>query len=424
MTENIQVPADSFPYDGALASIDSEKIKMRNLIAWLEEQGATFPSAKIETGPGWREARASAPIKAGSLIMHIPKHLFITTEDAKESEIGRLIAASNCDISDAGYMAAHLAGMKRQSSFWDPYLNVLPNSFPDHPDFLTEPDLEYLKGSYVLRIIRRRRNRLAYEYEQLRSCLPKEKIFMREEYAWGKCIYFTRTFTVKISGVKTNALIPLADMLDHSASPNALWGSESSRGFFFSAVKNIEINEALTISYWRKCSGYTLAYFGFCLEGCPDNVAEIALPPMGSDHPCFEDAKNLGVERNGMRVFRVPRDFDAIDSRALFSYLRLSAITHLSDIGAGNAWSDIGQVGVINDTNELSAMTALGVACRSALKEFDTSEAEDDILLRDDTLPQKLRNLVQVRRGEKVILNDFLNLAETTISALVADVKR
>jgi histone-lysine N-methyltransferase SETD3 len=411
----MQVPADSFPNDDALASLDSENNKMRNLIAWLEDQGATFPSVQIEVGQGWREARASAPIKAGSLVMHIPKHLFITTEDAKESEIGRLIAASNCDISDAGYMAAHLADMKRQSSFWDSYFDVLPKSFPDHPDFLSESDLEYLNGSYVLRIIRRRRNRLAYEYEQLRSCLPKEKFFSREAYAWGRCIYFTRTFTVKISGVRTNALIPLADMLDHSASPNVLWGSESSRGFFFSAVKNVEINEPLTISYWRKCSGYTLAYFGFCLEGCPDNVAEIALPPMRPDHPRFEDAKKLGVERNGMRAFRVPRDFDAIASKALFSYLRLSALTHLSDIG---------QVGVVNDTNELAAMTALGVACRSALKEFDTSEAEDEILLRDDTLPLKLRNLVQVRHGEKVILNYFLNLAKSTISALVADMRR
>lgn len=421
MTENIRDPAGLMANDGALASLDPEKIKMRNLTAWLAEQGATFPSVKIEIGQGWREARASAPIRAGALVMHIPQHLFITTEAARASEIGRVITASGCNISDAGYMAVHLAEMKRQGSFWDAYIDVLPGSFSEHPYFLTESDLEYLKGSYVLRIIRRHRKQLVSEYDQLRSCLPKEKMLTYEEYAWGYCIYHTRTHTVRLSGVRTQTLIPLADMLDHSSSANVLWGSRSSRGFLYTAVNNIEAGEPLTICYWRACSGLTLASFGFCPEDNPDNVAEIQLLPMRSDHPCFEEAKNLGVGRDGMRVFRVPRDHEAIASRELLSYLRLNALSDFSGVSTDKAWTDIRQVDVINDANELAAMTALGVACRSALKKFDTSEAEDEVLLGDDALPFRLRNLVQVRRGEKAILSYFLNLAEAAISSHAAD---
>lgn len=415
MTSRIKTEPAVVRHQGVKEGCDSvcfEKMKMQRLFLWLEEHGATFPSVKIEVEPSGREARASAPIKAGSLVLHIPRSLFITTKSAKESETGRLIAASNCDISDAGYMAAYLAELKRQAGFWDAYIDVLPESFPEHPYFLTESELEYLNGSYIQRIIRRRRKRLAYEYDQLSACLPKEQLFTREEYAWGCCIYHTRTHTVKISGARTQALIPLADMPNHSPAPNVLWGSESSRGFLYSAAKNIEIDEPLTISYWSECSGLMLASFGFYLEGNADNVAEIPLPSMQADHPCFEDAKSLGIERNGMRVFSVPRSCEATASRALFSYLRLSALTRLPDAGADKMWSDVGQVGILGDANELESMAALGAACREALKKFDTSEAEDEILLGDDALPLKLRNLVQVRCGEKAILNYFLNFAE------------
>lgn len=403
--------------EGGLTHIDSEEMKMQRLFSWLEEQGAFFPSVKIEGGQDWREARATAPIKAGSLVMHIPVHLFITTEAAKDSEIGRLITSFGCDLGDPGYMAAHLIEMKRQGGFWSPYIDVLPKSIPEHPYFLTESELKYLSGSRALRVIRRRRKRLDYEYNQLLSCLPKEKRFTREEYAWGRCIYLTRTHTVIISGMKTHALVPLADMLNHSSSPNVLWGYESSRGFLFSANNSIEVGDPLTIRYWGECNGLTLARFGFCLEHNPDNVAEIQLPSLQPGHPCFEYARNLGVKMNdGTRVFRVPRDYEAPASRALFSYLRLSALTDLSDIKHhGKEWPEIPQVGKLSDKNEHAAKIALAAACRSALQQFDTLSVEDEILLKDRTLAPKLRNLIQVRCGEKNIIKYFLNWAEASI---------
>ncbi len=398
---------------GDSAHVDSEKMKMQRLLFWLEEQGASFPSVKVEVGQGGREIHASRPIKSGSLVMHIPEFLFITTEAAKESEIGQMIASSNCDIEDSGYMAAHLIKMKRQGSFWSPYIDVLPKSFAEHPYFLTDSELEYLKGSYVLSLIRRRRKQLDYEYNQLLSCLPKEKVFTREEYLWGCCIYLTRTHAVKIAGVKTHALVPLADMPNHSISPNVLWGYESSRGFLYSAADSIEIDEPLTIKYWRECNGITWARFGFCLESNPYNVAEVQLPPILRGHPCFKYAKNLGVERNGMRVFRVPRDYDSSASHALFSYLRLSALTDLSGINIGKEWlENVPQIGRLSNKNEFEAMEALAIACRSALQKFDTSSAEDEAALKDSALALKLRNLIQVRHGEKTILNYYLDRAE------------
>ena len=399
--------------EGEPALIDSEKMKMQRLFFWLEEQGASLSSVKVEVGQGGREIRAKRPIRAGSLVMHIPKLLFITTEAAKESEIGRLIASSNCDIGDSGYMAMHLIEMKRQGSFWDPYIDVLPNGFSEHPYFLTESELEHLQGSYALRVIHSRRKQLDNEYNQLRACLPKEKIPTREEYFWGCCIYLTRTHTMRISGVKSHGLVPLADMPNHSISPNVLWGFESSRGFLYSAEKNIEIDEPLTIRYWRECNGMTLARFGFCLESNPYNVAEIQLRSLPPDHPCFDYAKNIGVERNGKRVFWVPRDFDANASQALLSYLRLSALPDLSGIDIGKKCpGEVPRVGALSHKYEIQAMGALAEACQSALQKFDTSIAEDEALLKDCGMPLKLRNLVQVRYGEKSILKFFLDRAE------------
>ncbi len=401
----------------ASATIDSGKEKMQRMLRWLAQQGATFPAIKIlNMENGEREAYTDAQVKSGALVLHLPRSLMLTVEAAKASGIGQTITAHNPEVSYHGYLAAYLLDIKRNGGFWSPYIDVLPQAFPEHPIFFSESELEYLKGSYALRVVRRHKQWLEREYRELQSCLPPEKIFSPEEHAWALVNVLTRTFSVRFSGQKSHAMIPLADMPNHAVKPNLLWEPEATRGFFLTAARDIEAGAPLTIRYWKECNALTFAIYGFCLETNPYDVAEIHLPSLPLDHPNFEAAKEMGSTRDGMRVFKVPVDLDDKRTQTLFSYLRLSIQADFS-----GAESDRKGHGISLDSplhkSERAALDALASACRRRLQQFDTSIGEDEEMLRNGGLPLKLRFVVQVRHGEKVILKHYLDMAEAMLSA-------
>jgi histone-lysine N-methyltransferase SETD3 len=402
------------------ALIDSEELKMQRLLHWLKEEGATFPSVRMEVGKQGRVARAAAPIKAGTLVMHMPHSLMITSGRARDSEIGKLIASGTNGIPDYAYIAAYLLDLKREGGAWKCYLDVLPKTFPEHPYFFSESELQYLNGFYDLPKLLKSRAGRHREYRDIISCLPQERAFTRDEYEWARCAAFSRAHSTAVDGEISASMIPLADMLNHSPERNLEWRREATLGFVYTAVRDIEAGEALTTSYGAECNGRFFIGYGFCLESNPDNVTELQLPDLSPDHPCFEHAKGFGTVRDGMRVFLVRAAYDHADTAILFSYLRLSALNDASRVSLDNSGSGVATVGAISVENEQAALTRLAQACRQRMEQFDTSIEQDQALLGDKCFPLKLRNAVLVRHGEKVVLKYFLDLAEAAMPVVQA----
>lgn len=398
---------------------DSSKASMQRLLHWMKEQGATFPAVEVLMEDNARETYAGLPLKAASVVLHVPPSLMMTVEAAKASEIGRLIAAHNPDASYQGVLAAFLLDTRRNGGFWAPYVAVLPQDFPEHPLFFSEAELEWLKGSYALRVVRRHKEWLKREYRALSDCLPPEKMFSREEHAWAMVNVLTRAFSARFSGNKTHAMIPLADMFNHAFKPNVLWEPESARGFLMVAARDVEAGAPLTDRYWKECNALTFAIYGFCLETNPYNVAEIHLPSLPPDHPHFEAAREMGTVREGLRVFKVPADVEDKRAQTLFSYLRLSAPVDLSAAELNREKYGI-QLDSQLHQGERAELNALASACRRRLQQFDTCIEEDQEILKASVLPLKLRFAVQVRLGEKVILKYYLDRAEALLAAAPA----
>jgi histone-lysine N-methyltransferase SETD3 len=395
--------------------IDSEDLKMQRLLHWLREEGAIFPSVRIEVGKEGRVALAAAPIKAGSLVMHIPHALMITSGRARDSEIGKLIASGTNGLPDYAHMAAYLLDLKREGGPWKCYLDVLPKTFPEHSYFFSESELQYLNGCYDLPKLLKSRAGRHREYRDIISCLPQERAFTRDEYEWARCAALSRTHSTAVDGEISASMIPLADMLNHSPERNLEWRREATLGFVYTAVRDIETGEALTTSYGAQCNGRFFIGYGFCLESNPDNVTELQLPDLSPDHPCVEHAKGFGTVRDGMRVFLVRAAYDHAGTAILFSYLRLSALNDASRVSLDKSGSGVATVGAISVENEQAALTGLAQACRQRMEQFDTSIEQDQALLGDKCFPLKLRNAVLVRHGEKVVLKYFLDLAEAAM---------
>jgi histone-lysine N-methyltransferase SETD3 len=400
--------------------IDSEELKMQRLLHWLREEGAILPSVRIEVAKEGRVALAAAPIKCASLVMHIPHALMITSGRARDSEIGKLIASGTNGIPDYAYIAAYLLDLKREGGPWKCYLDVLPKTFPEHPYFFSESELQYLNGFYKLPELLKSREKSHSEYDEIIACLPQERAFTREEYQWARCAALTRLHGTIISGKRCPSMIPLADMLNHLPEHNVEWRREATLGFIYTAARDIETGEALTTSYGHSCNGRLFMSYGFCLESDTDNATELQLPDLSPDHPCFEYAKGFGTVHDGMRVFLVRAAYDQVETAALFSYLRLSALNDASRVSLDKSGSGVATVGAISVENEQAALTGLAQACRQRMEQFDTSIEQDQALLGDKCFPLKLRNAVLVRHGEKVVLKYFLDLAEAAMPVVQA----
>jgi histone-lysine N-methyltransferase SETD3 len=397
--------------------IDSDELKMRRFLRWVEDEGATFPSMTIKVGQGTRKVHATRPLAKGELVLHVPRKLMLTPEIARASETGKLIAQQGNDFGDYDYLAAYLLQMKREGSFWKPYTDVLPQDYSGCTLLFSESEMEYLKGSYIHRLTNTRRNWNNYIYSRLPSSLKDNGVTL-SEFTWAKCAVITRVYGVRFGRHETVALVPLADMFDHSHSDNVRWISYAETGFVVTTDGPIEAGAPMFERYGKRCNAVLLSTYGFCLEENPDNVAEIVLPALPTSHPFLEQSKKLGTLEGEMRAFRVQRSHDE-STRALLSYLRLASCE--DPRGSQVEVSSAGKVAPFSRKNEIVAMAMLLSACERRMQQFDTSIEQDQALLRDPALSRNVRHAIMVRRDEKVILKHYLDLADMALPLLRDD---
>jgi histone-lysine N-methyltransferase SETD3 len=417
--------------------VDSDELKMRRFLRWMEEQGATFPSMTMKVGQGTRQVHSIRALVPGELVLHVPRKLMLTPAVARASETGRLIAQHGCgDFGDYEYLAVFLLEMKRDGGFWKPYIDVLPQDYSENPLFFSEAETAHLKGSYIDPTVRERREWNGRLYDQLPACL-KEKGFTREEFTWARCAVISRVYGVTLGGRSTVAMVPLADMFDHAPTNYVRWIGDAETGFIVTAEQPVAAGAPMFERYGRRCNAMLLNVYGFCLEGNPDNEAEIQLQALTSGDRFFQHARLFGkTSKDGkIQAFKVQWEYDDA-TRELLSYLRLSVFNEpprldmdMNDPNSSRPVAEepprieaeekkAGGVAAISRANEAAAVTALIAACERRLQQFPTSIEEDEALLKDRALPRNVRNVVMVRRDEKIILQHFLELRQTVLPLL------
>ena len=120
----------------------------------------------------------------------------------------------------------------------------------------------------------------------------------------------------------------------------------------------------------------------------------------------------MGAKRDNRHGFWVTTNCDDEAVKVMFSYLRLAAMDKAPEGGASAATR------AISRDNEAAALKALRDACKRRLQDFDTSIAEDEALLREGTVPDRLRGTVVVRKGEKEVLQYYIDLADHALAIL------
>jgi hypothetical protein len=250
---------------------------MEALYDWLDQGGAYFANVRVDHGEhGARGVfiKPGCSVRAGEALIRIPLKFIITNALAAASPIGqRICRASDWQPSlsfNHNLLACFLLQEKRKKrcSFFWPWIELLPclEDLGRIPVTWTEEKLAWLEGSQVFAFVSKQKS----EWNRDFQCLGISSEFSFEEYLWARTIASTRTYSVFIQGRRLSAMVPLADMLNHSSSMArmARWAFDAvSESFLIcSCQPEIEGPQEVFINYGGKASHRMFSWYGFCTD--------------------------------------------------------------------------------------------------------------------------------------------------------------
>ncbi len=244
---------------------------------------------------------------------------------------------------------------------------------------------------------------------------------------WARMCVCSRNFGLVINGVRTAALVPFADMLNHYRPRESKWQFDDTlQGFTITAVQKISIGAQVYDSYGQKCNHRFLLNYGFSVENnvepdgfCPNEVA-ILLSLRKSD-PLYNQKFALTREQcfPSRRVRVCVGDNE--NSRLMFAMLRIIE----ADQQELNTFLDSSRS--IRDAqvprtcrNELKVLQHLKQICDEYLANYPNSFEEDIARLSSSSVEpfsNERHAIIQVK-GEKQVLLFYKDFAETGISFL------
>jgi histone-lysine N-methyltransferase SETD3 len=412
-----------------------------SMVHWLREGGALFPKLYLQYySEDYRGVHCLTKVPADDVVLYVPFKYIMTSEVAKASEIGKKIVSSGVDLrSKHSFLASYLLQEKaKKSSFWDPYINILPAKYANMPIFFDEELLKWLQGSFCLGKIADRIDSLRREYDNIRRAVPEFAEFSHEQFIWARLVVITRIFGLVIKGNKTDGLVPYADMLNHKRPRETKWTFDDDRyGFLITSLKTIQRGEQIFDSYGRKCNSRFFVNYGFALDenedneggdegkkgkGPSDNEAVLRVELPADDAAYQMKLRFLGGRAfQARREFQIPANYKEKKCKELFSFMRLihaqdSELMLLSS-SDGLKLDDIEPVSI---RNEIAALTNLKKVAAETLAGYPESLDHDRKLLASGKLVMfsNKRNCVVQRHGEKEVLVWLCECADKAIPLL------
>jgi histone-lysine N-methyltransferase SETD3 len=407
-----------------------------------------------------RGVHALVNIADGEEILAVPKRFLLTVEMGKAHPVGQAMLAAGVSLVAVrhSYLAVFvLMDRLDPASFFQPFYRVLPGEgsadlvLPNMPVFWGEEELAWLEGSFLARQIADRKVNIGRDYAAICACSDDFAARVSpSEFKWARMLVASRNFGVSIDGVKTDALVPYADMLNHLRPRETTWQYEPERELFtIRAAAPLAMGAQIYDSYGKKCNSRFLLNYGFSVEQNTDpdgtNPNEVRLvfeltPENGGG--CSGGGGNADVaaalhamklrKLDGSaerRAYRLPTTHDFDKTRAAFSFLRFVHADTLEQLAArippsiSGTDAELGRdpVPPLSCANEAAVLSSLAEAALAQLELYPTSLQEDYARLEDEVaLPpfSNARNAAVHVRGEKEVMHFYLDLAAFCVPLL------
>ena len=241
---------------------------LSSFVSWLQESDVQHAGLEVrQVGTSERGVYATRNIASGALVVQVPRRALLQSAD--ESEKFRRDAADFYDQLRSPHLVILVLAMLHNRTF-QPYYDILPTSLTHFPVFWDNTDNTYrtrcdAMGSNFHAMVEQRRNQIDSEYKTLCNIYASFATMCSPlHYKRLRTLVGSRNFGVTIRGQKASALVPFADMLNHSDQPDVSWSFEDDLdAFCMRAVGAIPVGKEVTDSYGHKPSSTRLLYYGF-----------------------------------------------------------------------------------------------------------------------------------------------------------------
>ena len=393
------------------------------LLGWLKQGGAKFSKLELRYYTvDYRGVHARSRLERDEIILSVPLPLIMTSDVAKASTIGQRIRSSGCQLRSSHSWLACLLLQERNNpdSFYAPYLNTLPQHYRNMPIFFDKEELKELTGSFSLKMIEDRKISLKAEYDNIVRSIPEFAKYHHLEFFWARLAVITRIFGFEVGTHKTDGLVAMADMLNHKRPNETSWHFDNGlNAFTITTTKRLLKGGQIFDSYGRKCNSRYFVNYGFSLDVNEDNqVAVFFQLPRPIDEADQTELMSYQLKAKligpNMRRFQIPFEHKEKVTRRCVSFLRV-AYADIEELVPLTKLESLEKIDPISIKNEALVMGALARQAEKVLAGFPTTLEEDNALLSssDSKLTMNVRFCVLMRRGEKEVLQAYIDLDRT-----------
>jgi len=416
--------------------------KEKVFVEWLLKNGAKFAD-RVELKAYDDEVRgvhATRDIAADEVVVEIPLKCLITVEMGKETDVGKAVLEADLELDAPKHvflMLFVLTDRRKHGSFFQPYYDMLPATLSNMPVFWSSDELERLEGSYLKAQVEERKRAIANDYEAICGAYPGfRQVASLAQFQWARMCVCSRNFGVVVRGVRTSALVPYADMLNHLRPRETKWTYDNQRtAFTITALQGLAQGAQIYDSYGQKCNHRFLLNYGFAVEDnrepdgfCPNEVSvAVSLKP---NDPLAPRKQLLWIRDGAVGAKRVricAADND--NFRAVVSLLRvvvaddddLERVLGQNPYGSYRTASDVHFP--VSFKNEVRALRALLDLARDLTSKYPTTLDQDRAALGrvaesgDLTLPpfSNARHATIHVKSEKEVLAHYTFFADTAL---------
>jgi len=415
------------------SKFSEDSLEMKNykeLKEWLTKEGAYIGPIKLRYyNENQRKVYSIRGIKEKECLLHIPKKLILTPEIAKQELINNKIIKDNELYGlENSYVAIFLLlEEQKPESFWRPYINIFPRDTSQFPIFYSRSEHRLLEGSQCFCKIVKWQTEFVLEYERIIRVIPEIAKHGSGRFSHYRMIVLSKHFGITIDNVKTNALVPLADMFNFNVKPQISWKYKNeSEGFVAKANQFIHCGAELYEDYGCKSNLRYLMCYGFVLEDNENDEVELVIGLNESDHNYQDKLRDVEPFRGLKLYFDRSKRYYQWKLIILLNYMRLkvydkilketqkfrlSFLPHEEEKGIEAI--DLGNP--ISITNECAALLKLLEVIEVREAEYPTTLKQDvKRLSTDESLTHNQKNCMKLLIGEKKVLQyltEFANLA-------------
>jgi protein-histidine N-methyltransferase len=389
---------------------------------WLKKNGAKFPHLYIENyNKGERGVKTRKNLNSNKNIIYIPKKLIIYVDMGKKTDWGVQLQKYHESVSspDITYILLFMIkNIDNKEDFFYPYYQTLPKNLNHLPIFWREKDLQFLESSYIRKEVEKRKQSFINDYGILcRACNNFADVCSEDKFMYVRSIIGSRNFGLFIDGTKQSAMVPFADMLNHSENTNTKWYYNSKKHrFVLDSVNKIKSGSEIVDTYGTKCNSKYLLYYGFTLSDDFENrnYIEIRVSQQVKTGSLFLEKNKL--ISNAYKCY-INADFGSNEFSSLLRFLRIANASKEEFESISNHLNN--GLTPISKRNEIATLSHLAFYVKKTLESYTKTIEENKKELKKLISYSNATFAVKLVIGEKKILKAISDFCKLSLEILL-----